>query len=253
MTKPHPRRTRELAKIRRHLERFSSPRLQMMLIVGVAASAGFLASFALLVAGVESMALRYPLALLAAYAVFLFELSLWLRWGDEEPSTDWNDSTSSSDRHASSATDCAGAPRHGGGDGADFCAGEAAPGDLSLGDVGLGDVSLADAADLEALPVVVVLFLLAVLVAGLLLIVNLVWAAPVLLAEITLDAALAAGLYRRLRRTPDDRHWLESAVRRTIKPLLLAAVLLALAGGVMQAFAPAASTLGDAIAHWSAA
>ena len=41
-----------------------------------------------------------------------------------------------------------------------------------------------------------------------------VYAAPALLAEVALDAALVGTIYRRLRKS-DQRYWLETAVRRT--------------------------------------
>ena len=73
--------TRSLAilRMRRQLERESYPRIQMAFIVTLTGGAGWLFSFLMLRAGVESMAFRYPLALVAAYMVFLLLLWLWLR------------------------------------------------------------------------------------------------------------------------------------------------------------------------------
>ena len=74
------RLTRSLAvvRLRRRLEQESFPRIQMGFIVTLTGAAGLLCSFLLLHAGVDGMALRYPLALTAAYAFFLFLLWLWL-------------------------------------------------------------------------------------------------------------------------------------------------------------------------------
>jgi len=66
-------------RIQRRLERVSYPRLQMTLIVALTAGSGLLASFLLLDAGVDAMALRYPLAVAIAYAAFLLLLWAWLR------------------------------------------------------------------------------------------------------------------------------------------------------------------------------
>ena len=63
-----------------------------------------------------------------------------------------------------------------------------------------------------------------------------------------LDAALAAGLYRRLRRA-SSAHWLESAVSRTWKYFVGFAVILAIAGFAMQAYAPEAVSIGGVVAH----
>ena len=60
------RLTRSLAlvRVRRQLEEQSFPRIQMGLIVSLTGASGWLCSFLLLLlAGIESMALRYPLAL----------------------------------------------------------------------------------------------------------------------------------------------------------------------------------------------
>ena len=73
-------RTREhrIEIIKQRLLRKSAPRFQVCLILLFTGLAGFLISFALLHSGVYSMWLRYPLAILAAYFVFLLLLRLWL-------------------------------------------------------------------------------------------------------------------------------------------------------------------------------
>ena len=65
--------------LQKRLEAQSYPRIQMGLIVAITGASGLLASFLLLLAGVTSMTLRYPLALLVAYGVFLLMLWAWLR------------------------------------------------------------------------------------------------------------------------------------------------------------------------------
>ena len=57
----------------------SFPRLQMLLLVALTGAFGLLASFSMLRLGLDSMALRYPLALAAAYGFFLVLIWLWLR------------------------------------------------------------------------------------------------------------------------------------------------------------------------------
>ena len=70
--------------------------------------------------------------------------------------------------------------------------------------------------------------------------------APLLLAEIALDAALVTGIYRRLRKQ-DTRHWLGSAIRRTWKPALVIAMCLFVVGVVVQWAVPTARTIGDVL------
>lgn len=80
----HFTRSHAILRLKRRLEQDSFPRIQMSLIVGVTGAAGLLFSFLMLDAGVTSMALRYPLALLMAYGVFLVLLWFWLRTQAED-------------------------------------------------------------------------------------------------------------------------------------------------------------------------
>lgn len=57
-------------RIQRELETRGYPRLQMMLLVGLTGGAGFLASFCLLVYGVDSLGVRYAAAVAISYLVF---------------------------------------------------------------------------------------------------------------------------------------------------------------------------------------
>lgn len=59
--------------------------------------------------------------------------------------------------------------------------------------------------------------------------------------------ALAPSLYKILRRT-DSRHWIQSAVSRTIVPFVITALLAGGAGWKLSVYAPDARTLGDALA-----
>lgn len=72
--------------------------------------------------------------------------------------------------------------------------------------------------------------------------------APALFAELLLDGVLSASLYRRLRglETP---HWLETALRRTALPFVLAAAIVSALGRGMAIYAPEAHSIGDVISH----
>ncbi|MEO5793791.1 MAG: hypothetical protein ABIP34_01830, partial [Rhodoferax sp.] len=114
--------------------------------------------------------------------------------------------------------------------------------ETNLGD-GLGDAlgSVADA-DEWAIPLVVLL-----LGAGLALsMLYMVYAAPVLFAELLLDGVLSASLYRNLRGL-QRQHWLASAFRRTALPFVLTGVFLCLCAGAMRVYAPDAHSIGDVL------
>lgn len=73
-----PSREELVEKAKDRLQRHGLPRLQMSLVVALTGGAGFLASYSLLQLGVDSMAVRYPIAAATAYAVFLLLLWIWL-------------------------------------------------------------------------------------------------------------------------------------------------------------------------------
>lgn len=75
----HFTRSQAILRLQHRLEKDAYPRIQMGLIVTLTGGAGLLFSFVLLHAGMANMALRYPLALVAAYVVFLCLLWLWMR------------------------------------------------------------------------------------------------------------------------------------------------------------------------------
>lgn len=70
--------------------------------------------------------------------------------------------------------------------------------------------------------------------------------APTLFAELLLDGVLSASLYRRLSRV-ERWHWLETAVRRTVWPFILTAVMAFAVGWVLQDSAPEARSIGDVV------
>ena len=89
--------------------------------------------------------------------------------------------------------------------------------------------------------VVVIVAVAAALVA----IFYVIYAAPVLLAEILVDGALVTGLYTKLKGV-EQRHWLRAAVRRTLLPALIAALFFSIAGYALQKAAPKARSVGEA-------
>jgi hypothetical protein len=214
----------------------------MALLVGLTGAAGLLASFLLLQAGLQTMWLRYPLALGAAYLVFLALLWLWLRTS----ALDYVDAPGGLG-DAGVAPGGATLPSPIADGGGDF-AGGGASASFEAPDTGTNPLSdglgpLADADDV-AIPLIVVTLAIGLALSSL----YVVYAAPVLFAELLLDGALAATLYRRLRGL-ESRHWIETAVRRTAGPFLLTALFLLLCGAAMQWYAPQAHSLGGVLQH----
>ncbi len=264
-------REREVARLRRLLERAHSPRLHMVLIVSLTGAAGFLASATLRTFGVDALWLRYLLAVAFAYGAFLGLLWAWLyvRRDDLLDAGDVLDLVDVTVGPAPNAVSTAlepgsegfgGGAFGGGGAGGSFDDAGAAlghaevahaveTGGLDVSDGGAAE-AVSSAFDLDDLAFVLVA--IAALAGALWAALWLVWGAPLLLAEVLFDAALAAGLYRRLRDVRGE-HWLRTALRRTAAPFAALAVLLAVAGGILQHLAPEASSIGEVFAVLSGA
>jgi hypothetical protein len=194
--------------------------MHMFVLVSVTAACGLLSSYVLLKAGVTTMAVRYPAAAALAYLAFLGLVSLWLRRfrlrARDESSANW---------------------------GLDLEVPEIPLGGSHSGSAGDGGWSLdLDEGALWLVPVAII----GAIAFGVL--IYIVYLAPALFAELLLDAGLAAGLYRRLARV-ERRAWLMTAVRNTIIPAGFVAVLLALAGVIMQGVYPDATSIGVVVRH----
>jgi hypothetical protein len=252
-----------VAAIRAQLQRRASPRLHMSALIAATGVAGLVASWAMLRAELTSMAVRYPLAVAAAYAVFLALVGLWLRRfrlrRDRRPDDGGDVHLDLIEvplgemlRPAAEAPTFAGFGRGGGfsGGGSSGTWGDAAGAPTAPlraaprggGGGGKGwDIDLDD----DALWLIVVAL---VVVAVLSVAAYVVYTAPVLFAELLLDAGLAAGLYGRLSRG-EPRAWLRTAVRGTIVPAALAVLLLGVAGYALGRVAPGAASIGRVVEH----
>lgn len=246
-------RAQEVLRLREKLERDGYPRLQMLLIVAMTGGVGFLTSFVLLRAGLIEMWLRYLITFGMAYLAFLLLLWLWLRTRAE----DYVDIPDLSGLGSSSGSGDA-APTFAG-KGGNFGGGGAsssydhpvdAPGlDASAASAdhggAVGDtLGAAAGADEFAIPLLALAALGALLLASL----WVVYSAPALFAELLVDGVLAAGLYRRLRRL-EHQHWLETAIRRTVWPFVLTAIVVCVAAWGMSVYAPEAHSIGEVMAH----
>ncbi len=261
---PESERRRAIERLRRRLDLESHPRLIMLLVIALAGLAGFLVSVGLLRVGLGAMAIRYALAALAAYLAFLFGLRVWLALQGRrtDPDVDLLDAGGlvgggRGEVLAPPFRFGGGGGFSGGGAGSSFSSAGAVspppPTPIVLGSTsgsseagsGLADV-LSDVGDGDGAgaAIAVVVLVGALLVAGVIAIVAAVGGAPTLFAELLLDGVIAGEAYRRLRGV-ETRHWLESAVARTWKPMLAIVVLLAVAGGVAQHLVPGADSIGD--------
>ncbi len=229
-------RSTEAMHARRQLQHRGWPRLQMALIVVLTGAAGFLASHVLRLAGMDAMLLRYPLAVLVAYGVFLLLMWLWIRWRWDAVVDGLGSGPGGGGRPGSPWTGSGG---HSGGGGASASWGEAAASSSTSAD----SASLLDVADGEAgLPLLAVLGIIALVATVLLASVWVVWSAPVLMAELLVDAAIAGGLYKRMQGM-QEQGWWRLCLSHTIWPLLGLLVFFAALGWLAQELAPGAVSL----------
>lgn len=251
----HRRRERKIESLQRRLQRKSYPRFHATLILLLTGLAGFLVSFTLLRLGVSAMWLRYPLAILVAYGVFLILLRVWLSLSRPR---EWDvlDIVEDTVEVVSDSTEDSGF-----GGGADFGGGGAGG---SWGET-VSTVTTTRSSVSTFTPVkssgssgfsfdvdldegIWVLIVVVVLLAGAIAAFYVVYIAPVLLAEILLDGVLLAALYKNVK-TIEHRHWLHSALRRTALPAALIVVFFTIAGFAMHRVAPEARSIGEFWRH----
>lgn len=211
------RREDEVSRIRASLLRFGFPRARMLLLVVITGCSGLFASWLMLRAGLVSMPLRYALALCIAYAIFLLLVRLFAEHGDD---LNFDVPGGSGGTHSPGSSD---------------------------GGIDAHDASWLDgaaSADEFALPLLLVIAAVAIACASLWIIVS----APTLFAELLVDGALSATLYRRLRGL-ETRHWLDTALRHTIGPFAITAVVVVAFAFAAQHYRPQAHSLGEVFAH----
>jgi hypothetical protein len=260
---PPPSRERLIEKAKQRLLRHGLPRLEMSILLALTGASGFLVSFLLLKAGVDSMALRYPVAVMVAYGVFLLLLRVWLAiqrdgWRDvvDVPDADMVelalDGVTSVGRGAGGGFSGGGGSFGGAGSTTNFqapapLASSPPPAPMAVksgGSKGFG-IDLDFDLDEGGFLVLLAILILAVAVMGAA--VYVLWTAPVLLAEVLVDGLIMTGLYRRLRKTEEPAHWLLGAVRRTWIPALAVAILFSIAGHLLQKAVPEARSIGPAV------
>jgi hypothetical protein len=217
-----PRRTL-VAEIRRRLDHETFPRVIVLIMLVVAGAASFLCSAAALDAGLESMASRYALATAGGYLVFLVLIRVWIaiRRGGFLDRSDIDE-----------VVDCV-ADTHGSvqaGSSADLVDAASYGFDWSF-----------DLDDLWWLALVA-----CAAGAGLVAVALVVASAPVLLAEVALDAALIGTVYRRLRHE-DRGYWVMTALRQTWMSAAVLVTFMAILGFALQQLTPGGDSIGDVI------
>ncbi len=248
------RRERVVRLIKSRLLRKGKPRLLVTLILLITGLVGFLVSYLLLHSGMTRMWLRYPLAILFAYCVFLLLLRLWLalQRSRQRVGVEVGDVTDI----APELPDALFRSRGGYAEGFRFSGGGADAGGGGAGS-SWGESSLSSSSSSGSsgggggfdLDDGVFIVIAVVVIAGALLAVfYVVYIAPALLAEILVDGVLVAGLYRELKGV-EQRHWLRAAVRKTLLPALIAAALFSAGGYALQRAAPKARSVGEVLKH----
>jgi hypothetical protein len=214
-----PRRTL-VAEIQRRLDRDTFPRAIVLIMLVVAGAAAFLCSARALDAGLTSMAGRYVLATTVGYLVFLVLIRVWIaiRRGWFPDGEDVVDGVVD-------------APRtFGRGSGGELVDAASHGFDWSF-----------DLDDLWWLALIVL-----AAGAGLLTVAFVVYSAPVLLAEVALDAALVGTVYRRLRRE-ERGYWAMTALRQTWLSAAVLVTFMAVLGFALQQVTPGGDSIGDVI------
>lgn len=270
-------KSRALTWLRDH----GSPRLVMSLMLASTIGCGFLASVALHRFGIETPVWRYPLAVLAAWAVFLGLVSVWVWWQRRANAPFEKAETAESARavrqsKSSNGTDWTGGIGPGGGGGGGSGGGGSASwggGGGRFGGAGASD-SFAEAPaqgfvsglasgstsgssggkgggwDLdfggdEVGFVVLLIGIIVVATAVFGVVFYAVYSAPTFFAELLIDGGVGTWLYRRadVAHRPD---WLTTAMWRSVWPVVILLVLFVALALVMRHVAPGATTFGQA-------
>ena len=223
-------RLRARAALEAYFRDRSFPRFGLGFIVMVAGSVGFLTSHFLLHHGFEEMWLRFPLAVVSGYMVFLAQLRLWVeieraRYDPREVEipTDFSNDGESDHPPFRRFTN----------DSSSWLDWLDLPGSVFELDEG-------------CLVGFVFVFLFGLLVGAIGILFSFIMAAPELLAEVFLDAVVVTMLYRHLKIAAKE-HWLGTAVKRTWKSAVVTAAASSLLGLVLAVLAPNSHSIGPAL------
>ena len=233
-------RLRLLGRLRRHLAQRRSPRATLSGIMMATAVTGFCASVGMLKLGLLAMWLRYPLAVLFAWGVFLLLVRLWaererdaIRVDEELAGLGPNDERVQDERRPVSQHRAHGARSRRWYDWLN-------PFDL----LELVPLELEGCLVLGGIVILITATVGAVIAVG-----GLIFQAEALLAEVLLDTVLVSALYHRLRKREQD-WWLHGALRHTAWPVLATIASLLILALFFQHYAPDAHSIGGVWRHW---
>jgi hypothetical protein len=212
-------RERIRGSLEKYFEKNSAPHFLLSLIVAFTGGVGFLVSWLLLHFQDVDMWIRYPVAVIAAYFVFLGLLRLWAEVERHRINPDTMERIATPELTDSRAY-----------------SGPSAAGNRSWFDVldiiDFGEDEVAGCA----------LIITGIVAAGS--VIAVILSAPALIADVFLDAVLVTILYKHLK-TAARQDWLGAAVRRTWVAVIVLLIALSAAGAVIQWHWPQAKSLGD--------
>ncbi len=254
----------------------------MSLMLASTIGCGFLVSMALHRVGMGAPLWRYPLAVLAAWAVFLGLVSVWVWWqrranapaetpetargvqqGKSSKGTDWTGGIGGGGGGGGSGGGGGGGSWGGGGGrfggagasgsfaeapaqgfASGFASGSTGSGRSVGGGKGGGwDFDLGAGDEVGFVVLLIGIIVVAAAVFGV--VFYAVYSAPTFFAELLIDGGVGTWLYKRadVAHRPD---WLTTAMRRSVWPVVILLVLFVALALVMQHVAPGATTLGRA-------
>jgi len=229
-------RARLLGRMRGYLARRRSPRTILSAIMLATAMGGFLASAGMLKLGLIQMWQRYPLAVLAAWSVFLVLVRGWAERERESIRVDEELARMESENVSVERKS--------------IWPGRAPETSVGRGSRWWDFLDLPDVGDAEGcLVFLVAIIIIALAVGTVITIGGLIMEAETVLAEVLLDTVLVTAFYRRLRRK-EPEWWLHGMLRQTAKPMLLTMGLLAVVGLLLHHYTPEAHSIGAVWRHW---
>ena len=134
----------------------------------------------------------------------------------------------------------------GGGASGSFEAADASGGGLDCHAGGGGFADLDISLDLDDLLVLLLVFI--ALTSALVASIYVIYMSPTLFAELLVDGALSAGLYKRLKHV-EAEHWATGAIRRTWIPACGVLLVFCEVGWGLQEIAPGARSIGGVWRH----
>ena len=230
-------------------------RFHMGLILSSVVASGVLGSRALLHLGLHSMALRYAIAVLLSYSVFLLMVRIWIWWVSsaklaldlsllDSPGSGGMNFGSGAGSGSTGSMSFGGGSSGGGGASGAWSGGESnlvsssqsAVGQSSGGGGWFPDLDFdLDGDDWWILLLLAVLILSILFAGG-----YLIYVAPQFLPEAAWQAGLAGGLHRMRNRNPD---WILCAMRSSVIPFTVVLLLATVLGWQAQKHCPSASRL----------